>query len=117
MRNTDAVLDALMGIGLSPTDTLRIGVSLIALIRGMAGGLEAERRDEQDTGITSSEWMHEHETEFARYLADAPTLAELVKTDVTFDTTALFECSLGCILDGIERRSGARARPSGRTRE
>jgi hypothetical protein len=116
MRHTDAILDALMGLGQSPTETLRVGVSLLALIRGMAGGLEDERRDEQDTGITSSEWMHGHETEFARFLADAPTLAELVKTDVTFDTTALFECSLACFLDGLERGSQSRLTRGDRAR-
>ena len=111
MRHTESVLEALSELGLDGATMLRTGVALIAYVRGMAASLEAEVQAEQDTGMSSDEWMASQQESFAPFLAQLPTLARLADgPDVDMGIDALFECGLGCFLDGLEARVGRPAR-------
>ena len=106
MRHTECVLAALEELRLDPVTTLRTGVSFLAYVRGMAVSLEAEQRAEQDTGLNNQEWMATQESTFAPMLSGLPTLARMAQlpdSDMSLD--ALFECGLGCFLDGLATRA------------
>ncbi len=106
MRHTEAVLATLAPLKLGGAETLRTGVAFIAYVRGMAASLESEMRAEQDTGITSAEWMNENEASFAVHMADLPELAHLGKLpDVDMSIEALFLCGLSYWLDGLAVRA------------
>lgn len=106
MQHTEWVLEALAGSGLSPAAVLRTGVAFMAFIRGVAMSVEPERHAEQDTGMDSEQWMAAQEAQFATVLPRFPTLARLSGlTDVDMRLDALFECGLGCFLDGIEAQA------------
>jgi DNA-binding transcriptional regulator YhcF (GntR family) len=115
MKHTEAVLAALEAMGFGAADTLRTGIALLAYVRGMAVGLDPERRAEQDTGMTSDEWIDSREALFAPYIPLFPTLARLTThpgIDMSLD--ALFERGLRLFLDGLH---AARAGEQGELRE
>jgi AcrR family transcriptional regulator len=108
MRHTEAVLAALAALNLGDEALLQTGVAFIAYVRGMAASLEAEMRAEQDTGITSEQWMDENEASFAVHLAEMPELTRLGGVpgiDMSID--ALYACGLRVWLDGLATRNGA----------
>ncbi|HEY1810743.1 MAG TPA: TetR/AcrR family transcriptional regulator C-terminal domain-containing protein [Kofleriaceae bacterium] len=108
MRFTDAVLAAIARLGFDDATTLASGISFIAVINGMAVGLQAEREAERDTGMDHDEWMRTQEAAFAPLLPRFPTLARFstVETDLSLD--AQFECVLAVVLDGLGARLGSR---------
>jgi AcrR family transcriptional regulator len=118
MAHTEWVLDALTELGMDPATALRTGVAFIGYIRGMAMSVEPERQAEQDTGLSSQQWMDAHEDTFAPLTARFPTLARLSRVpDVDMGLDAIFASGLRCFLDGLEhawgggrKRSRARAR-------
>ena len=74
-------------------------------MRGLALNLEAEAQAEQDSGLTSEEWMQTQEHGF-RVIAstgDFPLLNRFVDSDMKSDLDELFEFGLGRLLDGVER--------------
>ena len=102
MAQTEAVLTALDVLGLGPTTTLRTAVTLLAYIRGMAVGLEAERQAQQDTGMNSDEWMEARESLFAPFVSRFPRLARVTHIgNVDMSLDALFERGLALLLDGL----------------
>ncbi len=106
MRHTEAVLEALKERGLGPAATLQLGVTFLAYVRGMATSLESEVHAEQDTGLSSDEWMETRKSEIEPLLGQVPVLASLADVpDVQMHIDALFECGLRCMLDGIEART------------
>jgi len=111
MMHTEAVLAALAPLHLGGPETLLTGVAFIAYVRGMAASLETEFRAEQDTGMTSAEWMVENEAAFVAHLASMPELSRLGgQPDVDMSLDALFRCGLACLLDGLRVAGGEGAR-------
>ena len=65
----------------------------------------AEAQAEQDSGLTSDEWMQTQEHGF-RVIAgagDFPLLSRLVNSEMELDLDQLFEYGLARLLDGLER--------------
>ncbi|MBO0838160.1 MAG: TetR/AcrR family transcriptional regulator C-terminal domain-containing protein, partial [Actinobacteria bacterium] len=79
--------------------------TLFSHVRGLAHNLEAEAQAEQDSGLTSEEWMETQEQDFRTIAAtgDFPLLSRLVDTEIEMDLDQLFEFGLGRLLDGIDR--------------
>lgn len=105
MRHTEAVLAALRPLGLAEADALQSGIAFIAFVRGMAASLESELRAQQDTGMTSEEWMAINEPRFAVHMHELPELARIhgvvhdAEVDMSID--ALFDRGLRIFLDGL----------------
>jgi hypothetical protein len=102
MHHTEGVLAAIESLGFSPEVTLRTGVMILAYVRGMAVGLEPERRAEQDTGMSSDEWIQAREELFAPLVPRFPTLGRLTRIgEIDMSLEALFERGLALLLDGL----------------
>jgi AcrR family transcriptional regulator len=121
MAHTEWVLEALTELGMDAATALRTCVAFIGYIRGMAMSLEPERQAEQDTGMSSQEWMDVHEATFAPLTSRFPTLLRLSQTPgVDMGLDAIFESGLRCFLDGLEHAwgdGGSRAEGSARRGE
>src|SRR5215471_5656249 len=105
MRHTEWALRALDGLGLTIQEMMHIHTTLFSHVRGLAFNLEAEAQAEQDSGLTSDEWMQTQEHGF-RVIAgtgDFPLLTRLVNSEMELDLDRLFEFGLGRLLDGLER--------------
>jgi len=105
MRHTEWALRALDGLGLTIQEMMHVHMTLFSHVRGLALNLEAEAQAEQDSGLTSDEWMQTQEHGF-RVIAstgDFPLLNRLVDSDMELDLDQLFEFGLGRLLDGLER--------------
>jgi len=105
MRHTEWALRALDGLGLTIQEMMHFHTTLVSHVRGLAFNLEAEAQAEQDSGLTSDEWMETQEPGF-RVIAgtgEFPLLNRLVDSDLDFDIDQLFEFGLARLLDGLER--------------
>jgi DNA-binding transcriptional regulator YhcF (GntR family) len=105
MRHTEWTLRALDGLGLTIQEMMYVHTTLFSHVRGLALNLEAEAQAEQDSGLTSEEWMQTQEHGF-RVIAstgDFPLLNRFVDSDTEPDLDELFEFGLGRLLDGLER--------------
>jgi len=105
MRHTEWALRALDGLGLTIQEMMHIHMTLFSHVRGLALNLEAEAQAEQDSGLTSDEWMQTQEHGF-RVIAgtgDFPLLTRLVNSEMELDLDQLFEFGLGRLLDGLEQ--------------
>jgi len=110
MRHTEWALRALDGLGLTIQEMMQIHLTLFSHVRGLALNLEAEAQAEQDSGLTSDEWMQTQEHGF-RVIAstgDFPLLNRLVNSEMELDLDQLFEFGLGRLLDGLERHLARR---------
>jgi AcrR family transcriptional regulator len=110
MRHTEWALRALDGLGLTIQEMMHIHMTLFSHVRGLALNLEAEAQAEQDSGLTSDEWMQTQEHGF-RVIAgtgDFPLLNRLVNSDMELDLDQLFEFGLGRLLDGLEQHLARR---------
>jgi DNA-binding transcriptional regulator YhcF (GntR family) len=106
LRHTEWALSALEGFDLSPSDQIHVHLLLFSFVRGLAMNFESEVEAEQDSGMTSDEWMQGQEDELAAIAtSDAfRTFLRVAQTsgfDLDLDT--LFEFGLTRILDGLER--------------
>jgi AcrR family transcriptional regulator len=109
MTHTEWVLEALAELGMDPATTLRTGVAFIGYVIGLAVGVEAERQAEQDTGMSSDEWMDTQGETLFPMMSRFPTLARLTQAaGVDMGLDALFECGLRCFLDGLEVQAKGR---------
>jgi len=105
LKHTEWSLRALEGLGLDATAMLHIHVTLFSYVRGLATSLEAEAEAEQDTGMTSDEWMDTQEAALDAVAGSGPfaTFLRIAKeSDFEFDLDTLFEFGLMRILDGLE---------------
>jgi AcrR family transcriptional regulator len=105
MRHTEWALRALDGLGLAIQEMMHVHTTLFSHVRGLALNLEAEAQAEQDSGLTSDEWMQTQEHGF-RVIAgngDFPLLNRLVDSDMELDLDQLFEFGMGRLLDGLEQ--------------
>jgi AcrR family transcriptional regulator len=110
MRHTEWALRALDGLGLTIQEMMHIHIALFSHVRGLALNLEAEAQAEQDSGLTSDEWMQTQEHGFRTIAStgDFPLLSRLVDSDMELDLDQLFEFGMGRLLDGFERYLAAR---------
>jgi hypothetical protein len=69
----------------------------------LALNIEAEAQAEQDSGLTSDEYMQTQEHQFRALSAEFPMLTKLIDSDLDLDLDQLFEFGLGRLLDGLER--------------
>jgi len=105
LKHTEWSLRALEGLGLDATAMLHIHVTLFSYVRGLATSLEAEAEAEQDTGMTSDEWMDTQEAALDAVAGSGPfaTFLRIAKeSDFEFDLDTLFEFGLMRILDGLQ---------------
>jgi AcrR family transcriptional regulator len=105
MRHTEWALRAMDGMGLTIQEMMHVHMTLFSHVRGLALNLEAEAQAEQDSGLTSDEWMQTQEHGF-RVIAgtgDFPLLNRLVDSEMELELDQLFEFGLGRLLDGLER--------------
>ncbi|WP_344497599.1 TetR/AcrR family transcriptional regulator C-terminal domain-containing protein [Streptomyces enissocaesilis] len=105
MRYTERVLSALNGLGLTPTQTIHVHLTLLGYAQGVAAAVELESQARQDTGMTPEEWMASNESrlETIRTAGSCPTLSTLFdqeESDLELDTP--FEFGLARMLDGVE---------------
>lgn len=102
MRHTEVLLRAIESLGLPPDRTLRTAVMLLAYVRGMAIGLEDEARAQQDTGLSSEEWMTTRESLFAALAPRFPSLQRYAdQPGIDMGLEALFEEGLARLVHGI----------------
>jgi len=105
MRHTEWALAALDTVGLTGESAMHVHITLFGFVRGLALSLEPEAQAEQDTGLTSDEWMSTQQDEFLAVLrgGEFPMMGRLFTMDLELDLDALFEFGLSRILDGLER--------------
>jgi hypothetical protein len=105
MRHTEWALRALDGLGLTIQEMMHVHTTLFSHVLGLAPNLEAEAQAEQDSGLTSDEWMQTQEHGFRDIAGtgDFPLLTRLVNSEMELDLDQLFEFGLGRLLDGLER--------------
>jgi AcrR family transcriptional regulator len=105
MRHTEWTLRALEGLDLTQQQKIHIHIALFSHVRGLALSLEPEAQAEQDSGMTSDEWMETRQEEFFAVMrgGDFPMMLELFNDDLDMDLDELFEFGLGRFLDGLER--------------
>jgi hypothetical protein len=104
MRHTEAILQAFDGFGLSQTALMHAAVVVAGYVRGCAIDLEFELRAQQDTGLTSDQWMRAHGPSFEATVAGGgfPMLAAVSdEHTIELTLTTLFEFGLGRLLDGF----------------
>jgi AcrR family transcriptional regulator len=97
-------LRALSGLGLDPTATLHVHVTLFCYVRGLATSLESETEAELDSGMTSDEWM-QAQSPTLRALAGSGAFGAFMHlvehSDLELDLDSLFEFGLARLLDGL----------------
>ncbi|WP_433504697.1 TetR/AcrR family transcriptional regulator C-terminal domain-containing protein [Pseudonocardia halophobica] len=97
-------LRALTGLGLDDPTIFRLHLALFGYVHGSAASLEAEAREEAETGLTLWQWIRARETE-NRTLMESGAFPNAVRvflrTDTGFDLDTIFETGLARMLDGI----------------
>ncbi len=116
MAHTEFAMSVLAELGLPMNERLHMAVTLANYVRGTAVNLEPEAQAQQDTGITSSEWMASQESVMHGIVesGDFPMFAQLEREpalDLTLDS--LFEFGLARLLDGLEALAGRGHRCNG----
>jgi len=109
MAHTEWAMAILADLGLGVNERLHMAVTLANYVRGTAINLEPEAQAEQDTGITSHEWMASQDAVMAGIVASGefPMFAELAQVeDLDLTLESLFEFGLARLLDGLEVSSG-----------
>ena len=104
MAHTEWAMAALRTAGLDVNNRLHVAVVLANYVRGLAVNLEPEAQAEQDSGLTSDEWMRSQAAQMQEILASGafPMFTEMLTAgwvELTLDT--LFEFGLARLLDGI----------------
>jgi AcrR family transcriptional regulator len=104
---TEWALRAVGGLGLDPSTMLYVAITIAGYVQATAVNLELEVEAEQDTGITSDEWMASQEQMLTTILASGrfPMLSGIAtRPDFDFDLDTLFEFGLQLLLDGLAAR-------------
>jgi AcrR family transcriptional regulator/DNA-binding transcriptional regulator YhcF (GntR family) len=107
MAHTEWALRAVDGLGLDSATMLHVAITIAGYVQATAVNLESEVEAEQDTGITSDEWLQSQEEAVATVFASGrfPTLAAVVaQPDLDLDLDTLFEFGLRLLLDGLAVR-------------
>jgi len=109
MAHTEWAMAILADLGLDVNERLHMAVTLANYVRGTAINLEPEAQAEQDTGITSHEWMASQDAVMTGIVASGefPMFAELAQDeDLDLTLESLFEFGLARLLDGLEVSAG-----------
>jgi DNA-binding transcriptional regulator YhcF (GntR family) len=104
LQHAEWVMSALNGLGLSPNDLIHVHVMLFGFVRGLATSFEAEAEAEQDSGLTSDQWMQAQEGKLdamAGSGAFGSFLGAARAADLQLDLDTLFEFGLQRLLDGL----------------
>ena len=102
-------LRVLGDLGLDDGTVFLAHLSLFSYVHGSAASLEAESREEADTGLTGDQWLEQREEATRSVLGSGafPVSARVFGApDLRFDLDRLFEFGLARLLDGIERLAG-----------
>ncbi|GLI01425.1 TetR/AcrR family transcriptional regulator C-terminal domain-containing protein [Phytohabitans aurantiacus] len=99
----DFSLATLRELGLDVSDTMHIHLTLFGHVRGTALNIQSEVRAEQDTGLTSDEWIETQRRAIAAVVATGrfPAFAEVSGHQFDYDLDAVFEYGLQRLLDGV----------------
>jgi hypothetical protein len=100
---------------------------MFSYVRGLATSLEAEAEAEQDTGITSDEWIQSQEATMTALVGSAQFSAMMkvmMESEFDLDLDTLFDFGLERMLDGLAvliaaqgpAAKGGRSRQAGSTR-
>jgi Tetracyclin repressor-like, C-terminal domain len=104
MAHTEHAMALLDGLGLDLETRVHIAVTLANYVRGTAVNLEPELQAEQDSGLTSDEWMESQSATMAKIVSSGefPMFSALFRLDLELSLDTLFEFGLGRLLDGLE---------------
>lgn len=105
MAHTEYAMRAVDGLGLDPVTMVRIAITLAGHLQAIAVNLESDVEAEQETGLTSDEWMESQDATLAAIMSSGrfPMLARLAELpDLELDLDVLFEFGLSLLLDGVE---------------
>ena len=100
-------------LGFDDETTFHLHLSLFSFVHGSASSLEAEHREEADTGLTGDDRRKQREDAARSTLGSgAFPVSERVfgAPGLRLDLDALFEFGLARLLDGFERFAGLGAR-------
>ena len=105
MAHTEWAMRAVDQLGLNPGMMMYVVLTVTAFVIGTAVNLEFETEAQQDSGISSTEWMQNQDAQFQQILASGQfphigRLAEVPDFDVELDV--LFDFGLQRMLDGLE---------------
>lgn len=105
----DISLATLQELGLGADDTMHVHLALFGHVRGTALNIQSEVRAEQDTGLTSDEWIETQRRAIAAVVASGrfPAFAEASRHPFDYDLDAVFEYGLQRLLDGVAARIAA----------
>jgi AcrR family transcriptional regulator len=104
MAHTEWTMRALDGLGLDPSTMLYVAITIAGYVQATAVNLESEVEAEQDTGITSDEWMQSQDETLTTIFASGrfPMLSSIAaQPDFDLDLDTLFEFGLKLLLDGL----------------
>jgi AcrR family transcriptional regulator len=105
MAHTEYAMRAVDGLGLDPETMVRIAITMAGHLQAIAANLESDVEAEQETGMTSDQWMESQDATLASIMSSGrfPMLAKLAELpDLKLDLDALFEFGLSLLLDGVE---------------
>jgi AcrR family transcriptional regulator len=102
----NAVMGALDGTALKPTEKLKLHVLVHGFVQGMAVNLDAEAQAVGDTGMSDEEHMRAHAAKFAALAGSGryPYFAKMfrgISEAFDLDFNELFERGLAALLDGF----------------
>ncbi|UQI47724.1 TetR/AcrR family transcriptional regulator C-terminal domain-containing protein [Streptomyces sp. HU2014] len=86
------------------SELLHIAVTVAGYVRGVAVNLEDEAEAEQDTGVTSAQWLESRQGRLEEILQDGgyPVYARIAaRRDIAFDLDSMFTFGLARLLDGM----------------
>ncbi|HZN75844.1 MAG TPA: TetR/AcrR family transcriptional regulator C-terminal domain-containing protein [Micromonosporaceae bacterium] len=116
MAHTEYTMRAIDGLGLDRATMMRVAITLAGHLQAIAMNLESEVEAEQDTGMTSDEWMAATYPDDGGVMASGrfPLLASLAQEpDADLGLDDLFEGGLTLLLDGIAALVARAAPPGG----
>jgi Tetracyclin repressor, C-terminal all-alpha domain. len=104
MAHTEWAMGVLRRLGFDLSTSLHIVIAITGFLHGTAVNLEAELEAQQDTGVSSDEWMQAQEATFNAIVASGRfPLLTAVSAQPEFDVELdrLFELGLTLLLDGL----------------
>lgn len=93
-------------LGFDDETTFHLHLSLFSFVHGSASSLEAEHREEADTGLTGNDWLRQREDATRSTLGSGafPVSSRVFGAPgLRLDLDGLFEFGLARLLDGFER--------------
>lgn len=103
MAHTDWTMRAVDGLGLDLPTITHVAVTLAGYVLGIAVNLESELEAQQETGVTSNEWMESQDGLMEAVTSGRfPMLARMAEhPDFDLDLDTVFEFGLKLLLDGL----------------